>query len=142
MKILVDTCVIIDAIANRRPFDKDAQALLLFCARGRLNGYITANSLTDIHFLLSKTNHDETTIRNIINNMLQSIKILDTTSFECKNALYSEIHDFEDAIQAESARNNNIDLIVTRNLKDYKRSPVPACSPADCLKKLGAENWG
>ena len=141
MNILIDTCVIIDAIVGRDPFDKDAQVLLLLCAQDSLKGYITANSLTDIHYLISKK-YDESAVRNIINNLLKSIEILSTTSFECKSALYSKIYDYEDAIQVESALHNSIDLIVTRNLKDYKNSSVPVCSPSDCLKKLGTETWG
>ena len=142
MRVLIDTCIIIDAIIGRKPFDKDAQILLLLCADDRLNGSITANSLTDIHYLLFRKFHNEKTVRNIINNLLKSISILNTTNFECINALYSNVHDYEDAIQVESAVRNNIDLIITRNLKDYKFSSVPVCSPADCLKKLNVETWG
>ena len=142
MKVLIDTCIIIDAVIGREPFDVDAQALLLHCARGQLKCYITANSLTDIHYLLRRMYHDEYIVRNIINGLLKSIEILDTTSFECKSALYSKILDYEDAIQAESALHNDIDMIVTRNHRDYQNSPIPTCSAAECLKKLGVENWG
>ena len=142
MRILIDTCVIIDAILDRKPFNVDAQALLLACAKGHAQGYITANSVTDIHYLTSKFLHDEKAIRNILANLFKSIKILDTIGLDCMSAIYSEITDYEDAVQAETAHHNDIDLIVTRDLKDYQLSPVPVCSPAECLEKIGVDSWG
>ncbi len=53
-------------------------------------------------------------------------------------ALNSPISDFEDAIQIASAINANLDAIVTRNLSDYKNSPVPVYSPSDFLALLAA----
>ena len=142
MRILIDTCVIIDAIIDREPFNIDAQALLLACAQGHVQGYITANSITDIHYLAHKFLHDKKAIRDILAKLFESIKILDTTGLDCIDALYSKTTDYEDAVQIQIAYHNNIDLIATRDLKDYQLSPVPVCTPDECLEKLGVDSWG
>jgi hypothetical protein len=53
-------------------------------------------------------------------------------------ALNSPISDFEDAIQIASAINAKLDAIVTRNLSDYKNSPLPVHSASDFLALLAA----
>ena len=44
--------------------------------------------------------------------------------------------DLEDALQVAAAESWGADLVVTRNLRDYRRSPVKAISPDDFLKKF------
>ena len=62
--------------------------------------------------------------------------VLDTTGDDCKNALFSPITDYEDAIMVETAKKAGIDYIVTRNIKDYSKSSVKVSLPADFLKIL------
>ena len=50
---------------------------------------------------------------------------------DCIQALQSRIADYEDAVMAETALWISADYIVTRNLRDYSRSPVPVLSPAE-----------
>ena len=44
--------------------------------------------------------------------------------------------DFEDAMQVAAARACGARCIVTRNLRGYERSPIPAVSPQDLLSEL------
>jgi hypothetical protein len=46
------------------------------------------------------------------------------------------IGDFEDALQAGAAMSWEAAFIVTRNERDFKRSPVPAISPSAYLKRF------
>lgn len=142
MNILLDTCIIIDALQDRHPFSSEARMLIDTAALGYYNAYVTAKELTDIHYIMKDHYQNEKQTRKTISGLLSVFKILDTTSIQVQIALYSEMPDYEDAIMVQAARQNNIDLIVTRNLKDYKNSPVPVCSPSDCLKKFDAEAWG
>ena len=51
MRILIDTCIIIDALQNREPFNKNAQEIFLLAANRKFDGFITAKSVTDIYYL-------------------------------------------------------------------------------------------
>lgn len=142
MKILLDTCVIIDALQNRQPFSNDARALIDMGALEYYDAYLTAKELSDIYYLMRNHYHGDKRARKIISDLFCITNVIDTTSHQIYAAIFSNMTDYEDAIMAQAALQNNLDLIVTRNLKDYKNSPVPACTPADCLKKLGVKSWG
>ena len=49
MRILIDTCIIIDALQNRDPWGKDAQQIFLLAANRKFDGFLTAKSITDIY---------------------------------------------------------------------------------------------
>ena len=48
MRVLVDTCVIIDALQSRVPFSEAAQKLFIYSANKQFEGYITAKSVAVI----------------------------------------------------------------------------------------------
>ena len=53
-KLLIDTNIILDALMNRAPWAKAAEDIILAVAEDKAEGYITASSFTDIHYLLRK----------------------------------------------------------------------------------------
>ena len=57
MRVLVDTCVIIDALQSRAPFSEVAQKLFIYSANKQFEGYITAKSVTDIYYLTHRLTH-------------------------------------------------------------------------------------
>ena len=134
MKVIVDTNIIIDALQSRDGFSRDAKEVIL-CVPD-FGGCVTANSVTDIYYLQHQYFHDrETTKENLI-EVLRLFTILDTTAEDCRNALRSNIADFEDAVMVEAAMREGIDVIVTRNKKDFKGSPVKVCTPREFLRMM------
>ena len=134
MKALIDTNIIIDALQSRADFLEDAREIMLRIAD--YDGYITTNSISDIHYLQHKFFHDKKRARDSLADLLAIFGILDITSDDCYNALRSNVSDFEDAILVESALRNRMDAIVTRNTKDFKNSPIKVYSPYDFLQVL------
>ncbi|ELR70704.1 PIN domain containing protein [Fulvivirga imtechensis AK7] len=49
-------------------------------------------------------------------------------------SLDSDFKDFEDSIQYYTAIENNLDLIITRNLKDFKLSKIPVLTAKNYLE--------
>ena len=136
MNIIVDTCVIIDALQQREPFNKDAQALCLTVAKGDVSGFIPAKSVADIYYIMHRSVHSDVETRNLLKKLFMSFGILDTTALDCRNALTSPVSDFEDAILAETAYRNGVEYIVTRNTKDFTRSVIPVITPSEFLQKI------
>ena len=66
--------------------------------------------------------------------LYELFSILDVTDEDCKEALLSEMNDYEDAVLSSCAARNRIDYIVTRNEKDYEKSKVQVISPNQLLK--------
>ena len=139
MRVLVDTCVIIDALQSRVPFAEAAQKLFIYSANMQFEGYITAKSITDIYYLTHRLTHSDAETRKILSKLFTLFHLLDTTSLDCRKAISSEIGDYEDAIMVETAIRSEMDCIVTRNVKDYAKSSVKVCEPSALIKLLEEE---
>lgn len=139
MNVLIDTCVIIDALQSREPFCQEAEAIILAVANRRVTGCITAGSVTDIYYLMHKALHSAADTRKALGILFSLFDIIDTCGIDCRKALASDTTDYEDAVMIESAVRAEIDCIVTRNTKDYVAAPIPVYSPTEFLKFLSTE---
>ncbi len=139
MKVVIDTCVLMDLLQRRAPFEEDARDVMLFAASNLMDGYTTAKAATDIYYLVHRMTHDDEETRKILSNLLTIIGVLSTTSEDIYQAIASPIHDFEDAVMIETAKRAKVDCIVTRNEKDYAKSCVPVYSPAAFVQMIREE---
>ena len=117
-------------------FGKEARKIFLLCADQCFDGFLTANSVTDIYYLTHKQTHSDKTTREILTKLFIIFFLLDTTATNVRAALSSDISDFEDAVMIESAARSEMDCIVTRNVKDYSRSPIPVYTPAAFIELI------
>lgn len=140
MRVLIDTCIIIDALQSRVPFAEAAQKIFLASANKKFEGYITAKSVTDIYYLTHRLTHSDMETRKILSKLFMLFHLLDTTSLDCRKAISSEMNDYEDAIMVETAVRSGMDCIVTRNIKDYTKAAVNVLDPLAFLKLLEADN--
>ena len=129
MNVMLDTCVIIDFLQGRDPFDADANVLMESCARGKIAGCISAKAVTDIYYIMHRYLHDDEKARKLINKLLEIVSVADTSADDVFRALYSDVKDFEDAVLAETALKNNMDCIITRNLNDFDSAGIKVYSP-------------
>ena len=136
MKALLDTCVVVDLLQKREPFFKDAKSVFLNVANHQFEGFVSAKALTDIYYLMHRYTHSDAESRKALGTLMQLVGVLSTNGIDCQNALVSAVSDYEDAIMIETAIRGQMDCIVTRNLADYAKSPVPVYSPEDFLKHL------
>ncbi len=139
MKILVDTTVIIDALTSREPFRKDAEQTFMLAANRIEDMYITSGSATDIYYLVRKHLHSTEQAKSVMSKLYELFYILDVTAKDCKEALLSDMNDYEDAVISCCAVRNHIDHIVTRNIKDYEKSKVHAILPDECIKMIAQD---
>ena len=76
MRVLVDTCVIIDALQSRVPFAEAAQKLFIYSANRQFEGYITAKSVTDIYYLTHRLTHSDTETRKILSKTFYFVRFV------------------------------------------------------------------
>lgn len=136
MRALIDTCVIIDALQSRKDFGEDAQKIFLAAANNSFLGYISAKSATDIYYIMHHFTHNDKSSRETLSKLFSLFDVLDTSGIDCRKAVLGNTSDFEDAVMIETAIRTEMDCIVTRNVKDFACSPVPALSPPDFLHKI------
>jgi predicted nucleic acid-binding protein len=120
LKVLVDTNVILDAIAAREPFRQDAERIILMAAEEKIEGFISAKSITDIYYV-ARRNLSEKAVREALRNLFSVFSILAVDSDDCKVALDFPLEDYEDAILAVCGHRAGMDCIISRD-KDFLES--------------------
>lgn len=134
MKILIDTNIALDVLGNRMPFADASSAVLTQCEAKKITGYVSAATVTDIYYVLSKMLSDHLYIHTLLEKFLSTVELVDVTKREIFNALKMRSTDFEDMVQSECAASCGADYIVTRNERDFINSKVKTVAPGDFLK--------
>ncbi len=136
MNIVFDTNVIFDVLGKQLPFADTSTEAMAVVEREGIVGAMTANTVTDLYFLLQKRKMGADAIKDALMKLMNAIEVLDTTRELCLLAFRSPIVDFEDAVLVESAKRWSADCIVTRNIRDFVASPVEAITPDELLRRV------
>ena len=139
-KLLIDIDVILDFFFQREPFADSSAQILSLCESKKIKGYITPVIVSNVYYLLRQTAKHEKVIEKL--KLLLSItEILAIDKAIVLHALSSEFRDFEDAIQNYTAElNNEIAILITRNIKDYKHSHLAIMTPDNFLQMRNTDN--
>ncbi len=129
MRVLIDTDVLIDVALKRPEFFHDSHRILEWVETGGAQAAVAWHSISNLAYMM-------TDARDFIRDLLQFIEIAPCSASEVLVALDLPMKDLEDAMQASAAKSFNATWLITRNIDDYRKSPVPAISPSDFLKKL------
>ena len=139
-QIFIDTNVIIDFLANRKPFSEHAAILFQLAKEKKIKIFISAISFNNTYYILRKVTSHKKAL-NLISEIEDIVGIQETNRKIIRKAIKSNFNDFEDAIQYYSAIEiGAIDIITTRDLKDFKRSELPVLSPETTVKLLIKED--
>lgn len=134
MKIIfLDTNVIIDFLADRRPFSLTAAEIFNASLSGNVKIFISSVSYNNIYYILRQSLSHNHTIK-LLEQLSEMTEVVDVTKSIIKKSLNSEFKDFEDAIQYNCALTiNKLDFIVTRDSKDFKKSSLPVMTPQEAI---------
>ncbi len=125
--IFVDTDIILDLLTKRDPFYIHSAHLFHLIDSGILNASVSSLIFSNLFYILRKQKSKKETIE-ILNKFKLLVNILSVDEKIINSSLSSNFPDFEDAIQYYTAKANNIDYIITRNIKDYKNFDIQALS--------------
>lgn len=131
--VFVDTDISLDMLAARQPWYHAAARLFTKADKKEIKIHVSSLSFSNLHYVLRSENTTAAT-RRILNNYRILVNVLAVNEKVIDLALQSLFKDFEDAIQYYTAVENNIAVILTRNLKDYKNSTIPVMTADDFLK--------
>ena len=135
IKVFVDTDVILDLVAAREPFYSDAKDVFQTFEESRAMGLVCAQSFPNVHYFLRKILGGPKSLDSL-RTLRDMVRILPVDEKIVNEALESTFADFEDAIQHVSALRGHADFIVTRNLRDYKKSGIKTLSPSDYIFEI------
>lgn len=132
-RILVDTNIVLDLLAKREDFIVEAQELFTLSDKNQVKLYVSSLTFANTYYILSqkmKLND----ARKILRKFKVLVEVLPMDDKIIDLSLESDFKDFEDAIQYHTAIENEINIIVTRNLKDFKTSKIPVLTAKDYIK--------
>lgn len=136
VKVFLDPNVFLDLFLARGKFADASETILLWCEQGELTGVTSALNIANIYYVVRKQRLKSET-KKVIKNLLGFIGIANTTKKDLILAIESDFNDFEDAIQHYSALNvDDINFIITRNIKDFNHSAIPVITPEDFVLKF------
>lgn len=136
---LIDLDVILDVLQERQPFYTASAAVLAAAEIGRIEGWVAAHSVTTLHYLLSR-HVGATKARGAIGDLLGVLEVAAVDGTVIRQALALPVVDFEDAVQVAAALAVGARCVVTRNLADYRSSPLPAYAPAEVLPLIPGDD--
>lgn len=135
MRVLVETDVILDILQKREPFFTDSYRALRRGLENDAECLISASAATDIFYVLRKSLGSAQQAKEHIDQLAQVVSFADVQGMDIHTALMRAMPDFEDAVVDAVAERSGASYILTRNIKDFTGSVVPAILPADFLNK-------
>ena len=136
-KLFIDTDIILDLMAKREPFFKSAMKLFSLIDEKKVDAFTTPVVFSNLFYILTKLKN-----RNFAHSNLRKLRLLltiipvDETIIDL--ALNSEFKDFEDAIQYYSAKNKELEFIITRNIKDFIKKDLTVLTAENFIERFGA----
>lgn len=133
--ILIDLNVVLDVVQARQPhYPASASVLDRVIQRAR-TGVVSAHAVTTLHYLVGRY-RNRAEADKLVDWLLRYFEIAPVGASELQRARALNWPDFEDAVVAAAAESHGCVAIVTRNLSDFKASPVPALTPEEWLARL------
>lgn len=134
-KVFVDSDIVLDLLSARQPHYKFAAELFSLADQNSIKVYISSLTFANVNYILSKqlspgqARKMLLTFKTIVNVLAVNDKIIEL-------ALLSNFQDFEDAIQYNTAIENSITTLLTRDLKDYKKAEITILTAQQYLKAI------
>ena len=136
MLILIDTNVLLDVIARRELHVIFSEKVIDLCRQEIINGAIAGHSVLNAMYVLRK-NFTLTERKEIFLSLCEFLYVESVDFGKIIQALKDDtFSDFEDCLQTQCALSLRADYIVTRNVKDFAASEIPAVTPEEFLKLL------
>ena len=131
-KVFLDTNIVADLFLKREPFCENSLKLFTLGFHKKITLYVSSLSYATLAYLVRKMKKEE---RVLLFEKLRNIT--ETTSVDrltVDKALISDFSDLEDALQYYSAVNAKVDVVLTRNKKDFVEANVPVMTPDEFFK--------
>lgn len=137
MRVLIDTNIILDFLLQREPFFQNADLLFQIIDSGRIVGYVTATTLTDIFYIARRHIGSVEQARQVISETLTAMVICPVNRAVLESAFASGLTDFEDAVQIACAIAQGLDAITTRDAH-FSSTLISALTVEEVLQQLEA----
>jgi len=135
-KLFIDTNIVIDLLSRRAPYFEASAMLFSLADKKQIELTISSLSIANTSYVLLRQ-MDAGRAKSILRKLRLIVTILPLDDKIVGLALNDEyFSDFEDALQYYTALENGQDLIITRNLKDFKHSKLPVMTAQQFIETI------
>ena len=135
MKLLIDANILLDVLQKREPHYRDSALIWKLCETDQAEGCVSALSIANLVYIMRKELSPET-IEEVLGKLSLIFSIVELTPADIAKAAEMKWTDFEDALQAATAERIHAEAIITRNIRDFRKSRVIAFTPAEYLARI------
>lgn len=133
MRILLDTNILIDLVADRKPYSSFARQLCIAAYFGDLQPWVSVQSYTDAFYVLTKHSPIED-VKKTLESTLEFFMPCSTYAEDLATGLASKWTELEDYLIAYSSKHIKADYLITRDIDMQKHSPIKAMTAEEFLK--------
>ena len=130
MKVIFDLNVLMDVMQQRKQFYAASAAALSKSLDGECEGVIPGHAVTTLHYLLTRYVNKQKADESV-DFLIDNFVIVNAEAETFRKARQLNINDFEDAVVTAIAIEAKCDAIVTRNISDFKQSPIQVLLPEE-----------
>lgn len=131
--LFIDTDIILDLLTERQPFYEFSAELFSLADQKMITINVSSLSFSNLNYILSK-HFTAIKARKLFLKFKTLVNVLSVDDKITSLALTSDFADFEDGMQYYTALENNIRVLITRNLKDYKMAGINVMTSQSYLK--------
>lgn len=133
MKLLIDTNIIFDVYERRQPHYAASLMILKLARRKQVSGAVASHTLADAFYRYGKG-----CLPFMKEDLLQVLEVVCGDAHQTVSSLNLGISDAEDALEVAAAHAHKAAFIITRNLRHFRKSNIPAMSPAEWIKRFAS----
>lgn len=135
MKLFLDTNILIDVIANRKPWVDEALVLLELAKQKKLTLIVADFSFINLAYITRKLFTQEE-LYALFSDLCLYVKVVEVGGMIIKKSFQKRWKDMEDCVQYLVAKREKVDYLITRNEKDFSDSDIPVLSPSEFLDMI------
>ena len=134
MRLLIDGNIILDVLQKRIPYYEDSAKIWKMCETDLAEGCLSVLTFTNLVYVMRKE-FSADKISETLKSLSLIFRFEDLKASDLTAAADLAWDDFEDAIQYVTAERIGADHIITRNVKDFKKSRIIAFTPTEFLAR-------
>jgi predicted nucleic acid-binding protein len=134
-KLFIDTNVMMDLLGERVPHYESIAKVATLADKGKIKMVVSAFSYPTVYYMLSKFESSEK-VKEKLRKFRIISEVSDLDEITIEKGLASNFKDFEDALQYHCALKAECDILLTRNVKDFKESTIPVMSAEESLQSI------
>ncbi|HEY9535140.1 MAG TPA: PIN domain-containing protein [Mucilaginibacter sp.] len=133
--IFIDSDILLDLVLKREPFHEWALGIFFAVDKQQVSACTSVHALLNVHYLAKKS-FGERNARASLKAIASNVTVIGEDIELINKAIDSDFSDFEDAVQFYAAKSAGAEVIITRNIKDYKQATIPVLTAEQFLKTL------